>query len=82
MFDSVAEYAGSNAVGAILTGMGKDGARGLLNMRNAGAPTIAQDEASCVVFGMPKEAIKLDAADYIVPLSEITQKIVSLLIQK
>lgn len=79
MFDSVAKYAGSNAVGAILTGMGKDGAQGLLNMRNAGASTIAQDEDSCVVYGMPKEAIKLNAAENIVSLSGITQKIITLL---
>jgi two-component system chemotaxis response regulator CheB len=79
MFDSVAKYAGSNAVGAILTGMGKDGAKGLLNMRNAGARTIAQDEESCVVFGMPKEAIKLDAAEKIVPLSDIAQSILRLI---
>ena len=78
MFDSVAKYAGSNAVGAILTGMGKDGAKGLLNMRNAGARTIAQDEESCVVFGMPKEAIKLDAAEKIVSLSDVSQSILHL----
>ncbi|HOV76553.1 MAG TPA: chemotaxis response regulator protein-glutamate methylesterase, partial [Sedimentisphaerales bacterium] len=57
LFNSVAKYAGANAIGAILTGMGDDGATGLLNMRQAGAHTIAQDEQSCVVFGMPKEAI-------------------------
>lgn len=76
MFDSVAQYAGKNAVGAILTGMGKDGARGLLNMRNAGARTIAQDEDSCIVFGMPKEAIKVGAAEKIVPLSEVPRTII------
>lgn len=79
LFDSVAKYAGTNAVGAILTGMGKDGARGLLNMRNAGARTIAQNEDSCVVFGMPKEAIKLDAAEKIVPLSDVSQTIINLI---
>lgn len=73
LFNSVAKYAGQNAVGAILTGMGKDGAQGLLNMRNAGAATIAQDEKSCVVFGMPKEAIELGAAQVIKPLNQITQ---------
>lgn len=73
LFNSVAKYAGQNAVGAILTGMGKDGAQGLLNMRNAGAATIAQDEKTCVVFGMPKEAIDLGAAQVIKPLNQITQ---------
>lgn len=61
MFNSVAKYAGKNAIGVILTGMGKDGAKGLLDMKEAGAYTIAQDEVSCVVFGMPKEAILLGA---------------------
>lgn len=75
LFNSVAKYAGQNAVGAILTGMGKDGAQGLLNMRNAGANTIAQDEKSCIVFGMPKEAIEIGAAQVIKPLSQITQTI-------
>lgn len=73
LFNSVAKYAGQNAVGAILTGMGKDGAQGLLNMRNAGAATVAQDEKSCIVFGMPKEAIDIGAAQVIKPLSQITQ---------
>ncbi len=76
MFDSVAKYAGANAVGAILTGMGNDGAGGLLNMRNAGAHTLAQDEATCVVFGMPKEAIERGAAEKTVPLSEIAQNMI------
>ena len=71
MFNSVAKYAGANAVGVIMTGMGADGARGLLKMKDAGARTIAQDEASCVVFGMPGEAIKLAAADSIVGLNDI-----------
>jgi two-component system chemotaxis response regulator CheB len=71
LFNSVAKYAGANAVGAILTGMGDDGARGLLNMRDAGARTIAQDEQSCVVFGMPKEAIACGGAEQIVPLDRI-----------
>lgn len=73
LFNSVAKYAGQNAVGAILTGMGKDGAQGLLNMRKAGANTIAQDERSCIVFGMPKEAIDLGAAQVIKPLQSIAQ---------
>ena len=71
LFSSVARHAGRNAVGAIFTGMGADGARGLLQMREAGAYTIAQDEESCVVFGMPKEAIKLGAAMEILPLGQI-----------
>ncbi len=71
MFDSVARYAGGNAVGVILTGMGGDGAKGMLAMKQAGAYTIAQDEASCVVFGMPKEAIKLGCVDKILPLGDI-----------
>lgn len=75
LFNSVAKYAGQNAVGAILTGMGKDGAQGLLNMRNAGANTIAQDERTCIVFGMPKEAIDIGAAQVVKPLNQITQTI-------
>jgi two-component system chemotaxis response regulator CheB len=71
LFRSVARAAGRNASGLILTGMGDDGARGLLEMREAGAITWAQDEASCVVFGMPKEAIALGAAMNIVPLDEV-----------
>lgn len=60
-------------MGALLTGMGADGARGLLAMRDAGAHTIAQDEASCVVFGMPREAIRLDAASEVLPLNRIAR---------
>jgi len=71
LFDSVAQYAGSNAIGVILTGMGKDGAKGLLNMKTAGAYTIAQDEQSSIVFGMPKEAINLGAAATVASLSDI-----------
>jgi two-component system chemotaxis response regulator CheB len=77
MFDSVAQYAGANAIGVILTGMGGDGATGMLAMKQAGAYTIAQDEASCVVFGMPKEAIKLGGVDKILPLAEIPAAIVA-----
>ena len=71
LFDSVAKYARTDAVGIILTGMGADGAKGLLNMKNSGAFTIAQDEKSSIVFGMPKEAIKLQAAQKILDLKEI-----------
>jgi len=76
LFASVAQYAGANAVGVILTGMGGDGAKEMLTMKQAGAFTIAQDEASCVVFGMPKEAIKLGGVDKVLPLSEIPAAIV------
>jgi two-component system chemotaxis response regulator CheB len=71
LFRSAARYAGRNAVGIILTGMGDDGARGMLEMKQAVATTIAQDEASCVVFGMPKEAIKLGGVDKILPLHSV-----------
>jgi two-component system, chemotaxis family, protein-glutamate methylesterase/glutaminase len=71
LFASVAKHAGKNAVGAIFTGMGADGAKGLLQMREAGAHTMAQDEASCVVFGMPREAIKLGAAEEVLPLNQM-----------
>ncbi len=71
LFRSTATYAGKNATGIILTGMGNDGARGLLEMRENGALTLAQDEKSCIVFGMPKEAIRLGAADKIISLEEI-----------
>ncbi len=71
LFRSVARAAGANTVGVLLTGMGSDGATGLLALREAGAHTIAQDEKSCVVFGMPKEAIKLGAAEEVRPLGEI-----------
>lgn len=77
MFASVAQYAGANAVGVILTGMGGDGAKEMLTMKQAGAFTIAQDEASCVVFGMPKEAIKLGGVDKVLPLTEIPAAIVA-----
>ena len=75
LFRSAARYAGSNAVGVILTGMGDDGARGLLEMKEAKARTMAQDEASSVVFGMPNEAIKLGAADRTVPLDAIAAEL-------
>ncbi|MFA6011797.1 MAG: chemotaxis response regulator protein-glutamate methylesterase [Desulfobacteraceae bacterium] len=73
LFKSVAQYAGANALGIILTGMGSDGAEGMVHMKQAGAMNIAQDEQSCVVFGMPKEAIKTGAVDKVVPLSRIAQ---------
>lgn len=79
LFNSVAAYGGSNAIGVILTGMGKDGASGMLKMKQAGAQTIAQDEKSCVVFGMPKEAIGMGGVDHVVPLREISNTILQLL---
>lgn len=78
LFRSTAVYAGANAIGVIMTGMGDDGAKGLLEMREAGARTIAQDEKSCVVFGMPKEAIKLDAARFVMPLDKIANQVITL----
>ncbi|QIR75618.1 chemotaxis response regulator protein-glutamate methylesterase [Sulfurospirillum diekertiae] len=77
LFNSVAKVAGGNALGVILTGMGSDGAKGMFNMHQAGAKTIAQSEETCVVFGMPKEAIKLGAVDSVVPLGEISSVVVS-----
>jgi two-component system chemotaxis response regulator CheB len=71
LFRSTARYAGGNAIGIIMTGMGDDGARGLLEMKEAGARTIGQDEKSCVVFGMPNEAIKMGAVEKILPLDQI-----------
>lgn len=73
LFNSVAKWVGANAVGAVLTGMGKDGAEGLLEMRKAGARTFNQEEQSCVVYGMPKEAFKIGASEREVPLSKMTQ---------
>jgi len=75
LFKTMADCAGADALGIIMTGMGDDGARGLLAMHQAGARTLAQDEASCVVFGMPKEAIKLGAADSVVPLDRVASEI-------
>jgi two-component system chemotaxis response regulator CheB len=75
LFRSVAKCAGSHALGVIMTGMGSDGARGLLQMRQAGARTVAQDEATCVVFGMPREAIKLGAVDRVLPVQSIPAEI-------
>jgi len=76
LFKSTAKYAGANSIGVILTGMGSDGAEGMLEMKKTGAATIAQDEKSCVVFGMPKEAIKLNAVDYVLPIDQIASQIV------
>ena len=75
LFRSAARYAGQNAVGVILTGMGDDGARGMLEMQQAGAATIAQDEATCIVFGMPKEAIKLGGVERVLPLHAVARAI-------
>jgi two-component system chemotaxis response regulator CheB len=78
LFRSAARYAGRNAVGVILTGMGDDGARGMLEMKQAGAMTIAQDEATCIVFGMPKEAIKLNGVDRVLPLNSVASNMLAL----
>jgi two-component system chemotaxis response regulator CheB len=75
LFRSAARSAGRNAVGVIMTGMGDDGARGLLEMKQAGAYTLAQDEATCIVFGMPKEAIARGAAAKVLPLQAIAPEI-------
>ena len=77
LFRSAAQHAGKNAVGVILTGMGRDGAAGLLEMKKAGAYTLAQDEASCIVFGMPREAIALGAADEIASLPEMSRRVMA-----
>lgn len=82
LFHSVARHAGPNAVGVILTGMGADGARGLLAMREAGAHTIAQDEHTSVVFGMPKEAINVGAAEQVVPLEEVARRIIDTVLRE
>ncbi len=80
LFRSVAKYAGANAIGIILTGMGADGAAGMLEMKNAGAQTIAQDEESCVVFGMPKEAIKQGGVDRVVSLRSVARTALEMVI--
>ncbi|WP_287189500.1 chemotaxis response regulator protein-glutamate methylesterase [Paraburkholderia sp.] len=77
LFRSAAQHAGKNALGVILTGMGRDGAAGLLDMKKAGAYTLAQDEASCIVFGMPREAIALGAADEIASLSDMSRRVMA-----
>ncbi len=77
LFRSAAQHAGKNVIGVMLTGMGKDGAIGMLEMRQAGAYNLAQDEATCVVFGMPREAIAVGAVDEVVPIQEMTQRVLS-----
>lgn len=79
LFESVAKTAGRNAVGVILTGMGADGSKGLMQMHERGARTIGQDEASCIVYGMPKVAYEIGAVDYQVPLCAVAQKVYGLL---
>jgi two-component system chemotaxis response regulator CheB len=79
LFRSAAACAGKNAVGVILTGMGKDGAQGMLEMKGAGAYNFAQDEATCVVFGMPREAIAVGATDEVHPLTELPAKVLNYL---
>ena len=78
LFNSVAAYGGANAIGVILTGMGRDGAQGMEKMKQAGAKTIAQDEKSCVVFGMPREAIATGCVDKVVPLNQVAQTIIDM----
>jgi two-component system chemotaxis response regulator CheB len=77
LFRSVAQVAGANALGVIMTGMGDDGARGLKEMHDAGASTVAEDESTCVVFGMPKEAIRLGGAERVLPLDRIPAEIIA-----
>ncbi len=77
LFRSAAKYAKENAVGVMLTGMGKDGAIGMLEMRKAGAYNLAQDEASCVVFGMPRAAIEVGAVDEIVPIQNMAARVLA-----
>jgi two-component system, chemotaxis family, protein-glutamate methylesterase/glutaminase len=79
LFQSAARSAGNSAIGVLLTGMGTDGAKGLLAMHEAGAYTLAQDEETCVVFGMPREAIRLGAVDAVVPIQQIPNAILSFL---
>ncbi len=79
LFDSAATVVGRNAIGVILTGMGKDGANGLLHMRQAGARTFGQNEASCVVYGMPREAALIGAVEEVLALEEIPGRILALL---
>jgi two-component system chemotaxis response regulator CheB len=78
LFNSVARAAGRGAVGVMLTGMGSDGSQGMLEMKKAGALNIAQDEASCVVFGMPREAIEIGAVDHVLALEKIPRMVLDL----
>jgi two-component system chemotaxis response regulator CheB len=78
LFESAADALGAAAIGCLLTGMGRDGAEGLAALRRAGAPTLVEDEASCVVFGMPREAIRLGAAQHVVGLSDIAPLLAAL----
>lgn len=78
LFQSVARIAGDRALGVLLTGMGADGAQGLLQIRNAGSPTIAQDEASCVVYGMPRVANEIGAAGEVLPIGKISRRVLEL----
>jgi two-component system chemotaxis response regulator CheB len=77
LFRSAARYAGKNAIAVIMTGMGDDGAKGMKELKEAGAATLAQDEESCVVFGMPKEAIRLGAVDHVLPIDKVAAAIAS-----
>jgi two-component system chemotaxis response regulator CheB len=77
LFDSAAVHGGKNVTGVILTGMGKDGAQGMLRMRDAGAYNLAQDEQSCIVFGMPKEAIAAGGVHEVVPLQSMSQRVMA-----
>ncbi|MCG8333396.1 MAG: chemotaxis response regulator protein-glutamate methylesterase [Proteobacteria bacterium] len=78
LFRSASRYAGKNVIGVIMTGMGDDGAKGMMEMKDQGAKTIAQNEATCVVFGMPNEAIKLGGVDHVLPLESIPDEVISL----
>jgi two-component system chemotaxis response regulator CheB len=80
LFRSVAQNAGKNVIGVMLTGMGKDGAIGMLEMRQAGSYNFAQDEATCVVYGMPREAVAVGAVDEIVPIQDMAQRVLQKLI--
>jgi two-component system chemotaxis response regulator CheB len=82
LFMSCAKFVGADAIGVIMTGMGRDGAKGLLEMKNAGAWTIAQDEATCVIFGMPREAIELDAVHEVAPLGRLRERALARLARK
>ena len=78
LFRSTARYAGNNAIGVIMTGMGDDGAKGMLEMKQSGSRNIAQNEQSCIVFGMPNEAIKAGAVDEVHPLESLAEKVLLL----